>query len=676
MWVAAWLVSVRIAAAAEASLDEAFRDLAGYAWGQSRAALAVIDRHVAAAHGDSVMRGELESRLTAVLRDADATRGAKDYACRTLSVIGSATCVPAVAALLEAEDLSDMARFALERLPSPAAGAALHDALPRTTGALRAGVICSLAVRGEAESVPRLVPLLDDPDPRIATAAVRALGMIATPEAAEALVALAPGGGPLRDAAVRASLDAADRLLRAGRHDPAAAVYARLDISPMPAAIRPALLEGLVRTRPAEAVTRVLDAMTDADNRIRSVAVRLVRELPGEEATRQLAARLPALPVAGQVGLLCGLAARGDRAARPAVLTALESPDEEVRIAALRALVALGDVGDVAGLAELAATQAGPEGQAARETLRRRPGAGIDAAIAEAAKHAGRSARLELIRSLGPRCAAGSVPALLACATDPDEDVQCAALDQLAVLAGVSEAAALVDAVTAGAGRRARKAAEAALSAVCERTGAPCADAVLAGMQGADCEAQCALLRALGRAGGPKALDGVRSALRESDEQVREAAVRVLARWPDVSAAPDLLDVASTSRKLKLHVFALRGYVELVAAAGEDEAPEQLRAAVGLARRLDEQKLALSRLRAFRSVAAMNAAAACMEDEELADAAAQTALSIAGRLDTDDAETRAAVVAVLRRVLREAGDGGILAEARALLARHAPAGGR
>ena len=58
----------------------------------------------------------------------------KDAACAQLKRIGTARSIPALAALLEDEQLSHSARYALESMPYAKAGQALTDALGKTSG--------------------------------------------------------------------------------------------------------------------------------------------------------------------------------------------------------------------------------------------------------------------------------------------------------------------------------------------------------------------------------------------------------------------------------------------------------------------------------------------------------------------------------------------------------------
>ena len=52
-----------------------------------------------------------------------------------------------------------MARYALERIPAAEAGKALRDALAKTSGAQKAGVIGSLGARRDCESISGAEPL-------------------------------------------------------------------------------------------------------------------------------------------------------------------------------------------------------------------------------------------------------------------------------------------------------------------------------------------------------------------------------------------------------------------------------------------------------------------------------------------------------------------------------------
>ena len=226
-------------------LDQAFEALKTYDWGMDPKVLQPIDDAIVATHNDAAGRKDLEARLIAALNSA-ASRAAKDAVCRALKTVGTAAAVPALAALLPNEQLSHMARYALERIPDPEAGAALCAQLPKVSGKLKIGIIASLGVRGadaaatpaggvfgffrgadRSGTVPQLSTLLTDPDAAVARAAACALGDIGTPAASQALAAAKPAPGT-QVAIADALLACAEQLLAAGQKRDARAVYERL----------------------------------------------------------------------------------------------------------------------------------------------------------------------------------------------------------------------------------------------------------------------------------------------------------------------------------------------------------------------------------------------------------------------------------------------------------------
>ena len=226
-------------------LDQAFDALKTYDWGVDPNVLKPIDEAVVKTHGDAVARKALEARIIPVL-GADMPRAAKDYACRWLRTIGTEASVPALAALLPDKDLSHMARYALERIPSPEAGEALRKALPDVGPAQQIGIMGSLGVRGEDAAVVSLQALLGCGEAAVACSAAQALGAIGSPQAAKVLLGAKPGPGT-KEALADASLGAAERLLAAGKKTAAKDVY-----------------QGLLGGKPTEAVkaaaTRGLEA--------------------------------------------------------------------------------------------------------------------------------------------------------------------------------------------------------------------------------------------------------------------------------------------------------------------------------------------------------------------------------------------------------------------------------
>ena len=175
---------------------------------------------------------------------------AKALACQQLAIVGGPEAVPALAALLADQHLSDYARSALESIADPAAGVALRDALAKLSGRCLAGVIDSLGVRREAAAVPELVKLDADPARGAVDEALAALGKIATPEALAALWAnLRATAANTRIAAANASLVAAERLLKEGNRPAATSLLDQVIAAELPEQLRAAATALLAKAR-------------------------------------------------------------------------------------------------------------------------------------------------------------------------------------------------------------------------------------------------------------------------------------------------------------------------------------------------------------------------------------------------------------------------------------------
>jgi HEAT repeat protein len=245
------------------SIDKAFEALKTYQWGTDRKVLTPIDDAIPETHGDAAAQKELETRLAAVL-GSNLSRAAKDFACRKLTVIGTAASVPALASLLNDKDLSHMARYALERIEAPEAAQALRDALPSLKGKLKIGVIGSLGVRRDTAAIVALaealgtanatatgtalggdIGTLGSADLAVATAAATALGDIGTEQAVESL-SRAMAATAVKQAVSDAMLASAERLLADGKKVAALGVYKQLLKGNPPKNVRLAATRGLL----------------------------------------------------------------------------------------------------------------------------------------------------------------------------------------------------------------------------------------------------------------------------------------------------------------------------------------------------------------------------------------------------------------------------------------------
>jgi HEAT repeat protein len=111
---------------------------------------------------------------------------------------------------------------------------------------LKAGVIGSLGVRGDGDSVPALAKLLGDDDATVACAAACALGAIRSPQAVQALAQSKPTAPEAKRAAVDASFACAERLLADGKKTEALALYKQFAGEDRPKHVRLAATRGML----------------------------------------------------------------------------------------------------------------------------------------------------------------------------------------------------------------------------------------------------------------------------------------------------------------------------------------------------------------------------------------------------------------------------------------------
>ncbi len=659
------MVAAVMSAFAGAALGDAYKDLVGYDWDQSRAPLSTIESEIRAA-ATPAQRKAIETKLLGVLADPKATPVCKQFVCRALRRVGSAACVPAMAKLLAEKDLSHMARFVLQYLPGPEATAALIDAAGRVRGPLRIGVITSLGERRDRRAVGALSGLLSGPDVEQTRAAVRALGRIGGTEAAKALA-----GAKVPKALVAELADArllcADRILADGDAAAAGAVYEALFAKGNPTAIRLAALRGIVRSKPDTAPKTLLALMRHRELVLRQAAIRFVIEIPGPSVTKAFAAELAGMPPGGQVVLLEALAARGDAAAAPAVTALASSKTETVRLAAIRALAVIGDAGSVPVLAK-AAAGGGPAGQAAVDSLNRLRGAGVGEAMSKLLDDPDPAFRAGILGVLAVRADKTMIPAMLKAARDSDRAVRGAAVKGLEVVAARAELPALVSLLleTKDVGELAGL--ERALSAAAVRVddrnirAAP----IIAALPRAHAAAKVRLITLLGRLGGAKALPAVRAELSNADADIAIAAVRALHAWPDATAAPHLLEIIKSAKNPVHRGLAFRGYVRMAGLGGTSagESLRMYRQAMQLAGSATEIKSVLSGLAGARSVDALKLVEPLLAKAELKVEAETAYVQIAGNLrDVAPAEARKA----LNKVITATGSGAVRRRARAIL---------
>ncbi len=603
-----------------------------YDFNKSRAELVKIGDMIRSASGKPEMKA-MEKQLDDFLK-SDASYAAKDFVCRELSVAGTEASVPVLASMLTDDKVSDISRYALERIPGPAVDDALRKALSKANGSAKVGIINTLGVRGDKKAIDALAKLTNDVNETVAVAAVAALGRIDDKSATDAVAKVKDkGAGAAKTAATDAYLRCADRLAAKGDKAAAGAIYKKLYAAGEPMSVRVAAARGIILTA-GKTSEVIVEMLKSSDKPIQTVAIATLKEVAKTDVIKAAAEQLANLGAAQQAQLVFALADCGDKAALPAVQSAAKSDDTAVRVAALKAIGTLGDATCVDTLIASASTKVGDEQKAAQESLYRLRGADVDEAILKKLPDAEPKAKVELVRSCEQRNIKASVSVLMKTAKDADAKVRIESIKAMRAMAGPQDMAALIELQLAASGNdrgELEKTVVVVAKKIPEDKGQ--AASVLAALSSAkDLDAKCSLLSVLGKIGDEAALPVLRESLGDKEDKIKDAAVRALSDWPAAAPAADLLKVAQTSENQIHKTLALRGYVRLAGLKSNRPAEETMKMykdAMALAADVSEKKMVLSGLGSTSSFEAMQMAAGYLDDKDLKEEAEAAVIKIA-----------------------------------------------
>jgi type 1 glutamine amidotransferase/HEAT repeat protein len=547
-----------------------------YDWNKSRKPLIAVEDAVK--NASPAQRRQLEAMLLDALKSPQATPACKDFCCRQLARVGTTKSVAPLAAFLNDEKLGDMARFALQEIPAPAVDAALREALKSLKGRNLTGAINTLGIRGDGESVDVLAEQTKSSDAEVARAALNALGRIGSPESAKALSEI-PADGPSGPARSEALLTCADLIAQRRAPKDAVKIYQDLTDTKQPLPVRVGAYMGLARSDKTKAVETVLTLIKSAERPLVLAGCQLVRELEkgNPEATRAWSGALASAQPKTQAPLITSLGERGDKTAREAVTEMLKSPDESVRLGAIRALGSLGTADSIPVLTDVVSKAETLSG-AVTDALTRVNDPVADGKLIEyLTENAAAPVQVCLISAMAARRTKGAVPALLKASESGDEKVWQAAFEALGLVAGAEDFGKMVASLVQTKDAARRSAAVRAIAAMSRdlKDTEACAKQVVEALPQADKAGQSALLELLPKFGGQTALEAVRKPVAGNDAELKEAAVRALSNWPTADPMADLLKVAETDQGTQ-RVLALRGLARMAPLPGQPTKPQRV----------------------------------------------------------------------------------------------------
>jgi HEAT repeat protein len=636
--LAVLMVMLSVAAGAQdflTGLQAHMNAAAQYDYGESRLALTSIDSMMHGIFNDPELKKEAEKAFIAFLK-SDATLASKQFVSRKLSLIGGDKCVSTLSKMVRTDDTFDMALYALERIPGKKAGGVLRGLLKKAEGVQLIGVINALGMRKDVKAVPGLKKLVLHQDEATALAAIAALGRIGDDKAAKVLVAVINDvSGQRKDAVYDAYLKHADRLFEKGRAFEAGEIYQKMTAVEYPEAIRSAAMSGLIVSSQNAGAT-CLDYLTNGDETLQSAVIYHVGRMKKLDYMDRIARMLPGLQVAQQVQLIGALAARGDHSVADQVIAVTGSEDSEVAVAAIKALEFLGDASMVELLAGFASGK-GEKADAARESLNRVKGAGMDKVFADLLGRSNPEMQAELLKSIGVRQMNGLSSTVYSLAGG-DSEVKTDAMRALSVIQDPNDMVDLVNLLIETESGRERVEAENMVVAVANRAEkeAHPSEALLARLPKIDSvELRSSMLQVMGRIGDAKALPEIKKAVSSKNKEISRAGIRALSAWPDATPLTDLMNLAQKNRDKTGRILALRGFIRMIDLdkSGNGEKKVVLyRKALDMNGGANEKRLILAGLSNIRNVLAINMAGELMEDESVTSEAEAAVVKIANRI--------------------------------------------
>ncbi len=589
------LVALAILASPAPAVD-ALSELADYQYGQDQASLLAVEREVERSMADPARQAAMAGKLLAVMADPEATLAGKQHAAIYLRMCGGKPEAPALAGMLKDDALCEFARGALERIPAPAAGKALRDALADLKGPALLGVINSTANRGDREAVGPLMALTADDDTTIRLAAAHALGRIGGAVATSCLKRLA---GPDRDVTfAHAYLACGFIALEEGDRAAATAVFDALAQADYPAPVRRGALAGELRlvADPAALLARWLAGDDQAARRV------AVNHLDGQ-TTEWLQALCKDKPVGDAICFAEVLAERGGAAALPILLAAARQEDDpSLRI---RGLMALGRVADAEAVQLLIDALGGDVliRQAASTALTSLPGTLVDKPVVKGLRESDGRKRSELLNLVVLRRMTGTIPVLLELGRiEDDESLRGDVSSALVELGDETTLPGLVAAVLATEDGQHRDRLETTYLEIAKRSDNTVKPILAAMTDGGSTDK---LLSMLGRVGGEAALAKIDEALASEKADRKAAGVRALCNWPDAAVADRLAALAKGGDQPATRVSSLRAYIRVISLESdrpESETRKMLQAAYKLAERPEERVLAVKRISTVRDM--------------------------------------------------------------------------
>jgi HEAT repeat protein len=655
-----------------ASGPEAVNPLARFVAGDDHTAATGARRaleyltHRASAPGSESQRPEVAKALLAEVSGSYPVKH-RQWFLRLVSFAAGEECVAGLAALLQDLDVSEMACWTLARIPGEASLKGMASAMNGASPTMKTALIQAIAHRGDPALTEALMGMVKDIHPGVRRAALEGLGRMADMEPVPLLKEEAFKGSGWEAAKARdAYFSLAERLMETGQMDLALSMYEIMFRNGPGIQDRCAGLRGWVRAGAWDVVPSLVEVIKNESPELCGVAVELLAEQRGEEATRALVEAIPQAGESARIKMIHALGRRGDRRALPVLEEALASGSEASRVAALEALGDLNDPDAAPAVIRAVLSGSGKVARSAERALSRLGGKGVMDAVVEAINDKPPSGKAALFRVLGAYRNPRALQTLITALRDEDRAVRLEAIRGLGYLNTTDAVQPLVAFLVWG-GDKERSEATAAIARMRDRS---TTRAVINAFDGAPDSTRVLLVTALSQRKDDKLKDFLLEASRDPCVDVVVAALEAVGRLQDPSLAPRLLQSARSDWP-KEKSAALQAYIMLgegMAQKNKAEALEIYKKALELAEGDGDKALAISRLGRLNDPAAIPVIMPFLQDgsDGVKEAAASAAAPLAVKL-ADDKSRSGQAIELLEAVVKLADDPGVVQNAAAKL---------
>ncbi len=660
-------------------IEELLNEIRTYEYGQSREKITILTDLLRMAGNSSELKEDVEDELIDFL-DSDASLPAKRIACEFLSIYGCDDAIPILSDMLYDSSTTDMAFFALERIPGDLSNEVFREALFETSGKAKVRVITVLGDRRLKESVGDLSPLVWDTDQRIVSASINSLGKIAGGQAVLVLSKeLKRSTERTRQDLIDAYMNCAIEYENIGRKKKAFNIYRTLYQPEYDFQVRYASLRGLLRTSDQDAEEIIVSNLKNEHRENQFLAIRCLDELPFDQNMKKITALLPQLSPAAQVQIILSLAGRTDTATLKAITDATQSQSSVTRSEAYKALALSGNSQSVLLLAGASSTSSGKEKTIAREALYRLSAGGVDQDIIKSISTSADPVKAELIRSTSERDIKEAVPVLLKELGNTESDLRIESIKALRQLAGPENLDQLLGLHTSAKTDLERNELEKTIITVAKRIPenqsqvAPLIDR----LDKIDKNTiRASYIRMMGKIGDPTSLPIVRASLTSEKTDIRESAIRALSDWPDAQVLEDLQAIITSTDNQKHHVIAFRGHVRLISAdenLTDQEKSKMFKQSMKLAINTDEKRMVFSGIADVPTLEAFNFVTPYLDDQEVSSEAEIAVIKIARKLDEEHGEM---ILPILKKVKDQTQNEDVLEESLELIHELEPGSGK